>query len=70
MYAAATAELDDSKAKKLWQDFMHYAYDTMWINVGLVNVPSYFVVGPNVGQFTGRVNRSLWDGYNGIQHKA
>jgi peptide/nickel transport system substrate-binding protein len=70
MYQAATAELDDTKAKKLWQDLMHYAYDTMWVNVGLVNVPTNFVVGPNVGAFTGRINRSLWDGYAGIQHKA
>jgi peptide/nickel transport system substrate-binding protein len=68
MYQAATTELDDAKAKKLWQDLMHYAYDTMWVNSGLVNWPSYFVVGPNVGPFTGRVNRSLWDGYSGIQH--
>jgi peptide/nickel transport system substrate-binding protein len=70
MYQAATTELDDAKGKKLWQDLMHYAYDTMWINVGLVNLPTYFVVGPNVGQFGGRINRSLWDGYVGVQHKA
>jgi len=70
MYQAATTELDESKAKKLWQDLMHYAFDTMWVNVGLVNLPTYFVVGPNVGAFTGRVNRSMWDGYAGIQHKA
>jgi peptide/nickel transport system substrate-binding protein len=70
MYQAATTELDDAKAKKLWQDLMHYGYDTMWVNEELVTVPSYFVVGPNVGPFTGRVNRSLWDGYSGIQHKA
>jgi len=70
MYLAATTELDDAKAKKLWQDLMHYGYDTMWVNEELVTVPTYFVVGPDVGAFTGRVNRSLWDGYSGIQHKA
>jgi peptide/nickel transport system substrate-binding protein len=70
MYAAATAELDDAKAKKLWQDLMHYAYNEMWINVGLVNVPTYFVVGPNVGAFTGRNHLFLADAYSGIQHKA
>jgi len=70
MYAAATAELDDAKAKKLWQDLMHYAYNEMWINVGLVNVPTYFVVGPNVGAFTGRNHLFLPDAYSGIQHKA
>jgi hypothetical protein len=35
-----------------------------------VNWPTYFVVGPNVGEFAGRINRSLWDGYAGIQRKA
>jgi ABC-type transport system substrate-binding protein len=70
MYSAATAELDDANAKKLWQDLMHYGYDTMWVNVELVSVPSYFVVGPEVGAFGGRINRSIWDGYSGIQHKA
>ena len=45
MYQAATAELDETKAKKLWQDMMHYAYDTMWINLELVEVPTFFAVG-------------------------
>src|SRR5438552_17500670 len=70
MYQAATAELDEAKAKKLWQDLMHYGYDTMWINVELVEVPTYFVVGTNVGAFTFRSYINLWDSYGGIQHKA
>jgi ABC-type transport system substrate-binding protein len=70
MYQAAVAELDDAKAKKLWQDMMHYAYDTMWVNVGLVNLPTYFVVGPNVGAFTYNANRLIYDAYVGIQRKA
>ena len=70
MYQAATTELDDAKAKKLWQDMMHYGYDTMWVNVELVTVPTYFVVGKNVGQFTGRSYLSIWDAYAGIQHAA
>ena len=70
MYQAAVTELDDAKAKKLWQDLMHYGYDTMWINVELVEVPTYFAVGPNVGAFTSRSYINLWDSYVGIQHKA
>jgi len=70
MYQAAISELDDTKAKKLWQDLMHYGYDTMWINVELVEVPTYFAVGPNVGQFTNRTWINLPDTYVGIQHKA
>jgi peptide/nickel transport system substrate-binding protein len=68
MYQAAVSELDDSKAKKLWQDFMHYGYDTMWVNVELTQVPTYFVVGPNVGAFTNRTYVNMWDSYVGIQH--
>jgi peptide/nickel transport system substrate-binding protein len=70
MYQAAVTELDDAKAKKLWQDLMHYGYDTMWINVELVEVPTYFAVGSNVGAFTNRSYINLWDSYVGIQHKA
>jgi peptide/nickel transport system substrate-binding protein len=70
MYQAATTELDDTKAKKLWQDMMHYGYDTMWVNVELVSVPTYFVVGPNVGPFTSKSYLSIWDAYAGIQHAA
>jgi ABC-type transport system substrate-binding protein len=67
MYQAAIQELDDAKAKKLWQDLMHYGYDKMWINVELVEVPTYWAVGPKVGTFTGRNYINLWDTYAGIQ---
>jgi len=70
MYQAAITELDDTKAKKAWQDLMHYGYDTMWINLELVEVPTMFVVGPQVGQFNGRTWINIWDTYAGIQHKA
>jgi len=70
MYQAAVTELDDTKAKKLWQDLMHYGYDQMWINLELVEVPTYFVVGPNVGSFNNRTYINVWDTYAGIQHKA
>jgi peptide/nickel transport system substrate-binding protein len=68
MYQAATAELDETKAKALWQDMMHYGYDTMLVNVELVEVPTYFAVGSKVGAFTGRTWVNLPDSYVGIQH--
>ena len=68
MYQAAVSELDDAKAKTLWQDLMHYAYDTMWVHLELTQVPTYFVVGPNVGAFTNRSYVNMWDSYVGIQH--
>ena len=70
MYQAAIQELDDTRAKKLWQDLMHYGYDTMWINVELVEVPTYWAVGPNLGSFSGRTYINLWDTYAGIQRAA
>ena len=70
MYQAAVSELDDGKAKQLWQQMMHYGYDTMWVNIELVEVPTLFVVGPNVGAFTYKQNLSLQDAYVGIQHAA
>jgi len=70
MYQAAVTELDDAKAKGLWQQMMHYGYSTMWVNIELVQVPTYFVVGPNVGQFTYKQNLSLQDAYVGIQRAA
>ena len=63
MYQAATTELDDAKAKKLWQDMMHYGNDTMWVNVGLVKVPIVLRCRSEVGAFTGRINGSIWDSY-------
>ena len=50
LYQAAATELDEAKAKQNWSDMMKYAYETMWVNVGLVNTPTLFVVGPNVGE--------------------
>jgi peptide/nickel transport system substrate-binding protein len=68
MYQAAVSELDEGKAKQLWQQMMHYGYGTMWVNVELVEVPTYLVVGPHVGAFTYKQNLSLQDAYVGIQH--
>jgi peptide/nickel transport system substrate-binding protein len=70
MYQAAVAELDDAKARKLWQDLMKYAYEEMLINIPLVNVPTYMVLGPNVGEFTINKNLILTDAYVGITRKA
>ncbi|HET6317343.1 MAG TPA: ABC transporter substrate-binding protein, partial [Chloroflexota bacterium] len=34
MYQKAVVEVDDAKGKKMWNEFMHYGYDKMWINLG------------------------------------
>jgi peptide/nickel transport system substrate-binding protein len=68
MYQAAVSELDQTKAKQLWQQMMHYGYDKMWVNVELTEVPTYFVVGPKVGAFTHKQYLSLQEAYVGVQH--
>ncbi|MBV9328026.1 MAG: ABC transporter substrate-binding protein [Chloroflexi bacterium] len=68
MYQAAVTELDPTRAKQLWQQMMHYGYDKMWVNVELTEVPTYFVLGPNVGAFTYKQYLSMQDAYVGIQH--
>ena len=68
MYNKAVTETDPAKAKKLWTEFMNYGYD-MWVNVGIVRVPSYTVVGPKVGKFSSFAYLSQWDCLAGIQHK-
>jgi hypothetical protein len=52
----------------MWTDFMNYAYD-MWVNVGVVKVPQYAVVGPKVGKFTSLAHMSIWDSLAGVKHK-
>jgi peptide/nickel transport system substrate-binding protein len=58
MYAAAASELDEAKGKAAWAEFFRYAYETMWINIGIVIVPSPWVVGPNVGALRGNLHRT------------
>ncbi len=47
---------------------MHYGYDTMRVNLALIQVSTYFVVDPNVGAFTNRSYVNMWDSYAGIRH--
>ena len=68
LYARATNELDPVKAKQYWTEFMAYAKE-MYVNVGLVSVPNYWIMGPNVGIVTDKAYLSIWDAYANIQHK-
>jgi hypothetical protein len=45
---------------------MHYGYKSMWVNVELVEVPTYFAGGKKVGQFKGRTWINLNDTYVAI----
>jgi hypothetical protein len=52
----------------LGEQMMHYLYDSMWVNVELVEVPACLVVGPSVSAFTHQLHLSIQDAYVGFQH--
>jgi ABC-type transport system substrate-binding protein len=47
LYNKAAYELDPVKALQYWRDFQNYAYN-MWVNVGLNEIKSYWVVSDQV----------------------
>ena len=67
LYKAATSELDEAKALKLWQEFRVYA-KTLYLDVGICGVKPLMIVGPMLGEFTGKTWISIADCLNGIQH--
>jgi peptide/nickel transport system substrate-binding protein len=67
LYDNAVKELDPVKAKQLWTEFQNYGKE-MWVNVGMMMMPSYFVVGPNVGKVTDKSWVSFYDSWAYIQH--
>jgi ABC-type transport system substrate-binding protein len=68
LYFKAVNELDLVKAKKYWTEFMDYAYDVMFVNMGIMTIPNYWVVGPRIGKVTSGAHLSIWDAYAGVQH--
>jgi peptide/nickel transport system substrate-binding protein len=66
LYTKATTELDPVKAKQYYTDFQNYGKE-MWVNVGLVKLPSYWVVGPSLGEFSDQAFLSLNDALAGIK---
>jgi peptide/nickel transport system substrate-binding protein len=67
MYKAATTEMDEAKGLKLWQDFRVYA-KTLYLDIGICGVKPLMVLGPNLGEFTGKNWLGIADCLNGIQH--
>ncbi len=67
LYNKAVSEIDPVKAKQYWTDFLNYAYD-MWVNVGILQLPTYAVVGPNLGAFTSQKSTGIYYALSGIQH--
>jgi peptide/nickel transport system substrate-binding protein len=68
LYTKAVTELDQAKAKQYWTEFLNYAY-SMFVNVGIIQMPTYAVVGPNLGAFTSQKSTGIYYLLSGIQHK-
>ncbi|MEE8419466.1 MAG: hypothetical protein V3S02_05080, partial [Dehalococcoidales bacterium] len=61
------AETDPDKQKQMWTDFTAKAYD-MWVSVGLVQLPTNWVLSDNLGEFTKNSHRSMQASWGKIQH--
>jgi peptide/nickel transport system substrate-binding protein len=68
LYAKAASDLDPAQAMKDYTAFIQYGYN-MWVNVGMVQVKSYAVCAPTVGDFQGPLYMGFWYYLNTIQHK-
>jgi peptide/nickel transport system substrate-binding protein len=66
MYADYLAEADPVQAEHLWTDFQIYV-KSLYISFGITEVEAITIVGPGVGEFTGR-NWLGFEGLNGAQH--
>ena len=68
LYNKAVNEPDPVKAKQYYTDFLNYAYN-MWVNVGIVQLPTYAAVGQKLGAFTGFRAQGIYYMLTGIQQK-
>jgi ABC-type transport system substrate-binding protein len=59
LYKKATSELDPVKAKQYYTDFQNYGY-SMWVNIGILQLPSYAVFGPRIGNISPDVGRGIY----------
>jgi peptide/nickel transport system substrate-binding protein len=67
LYLEAVTTINDAERKRLWTEFQDYAKE-MWVNIGIVTIDSYLLVGSNLGDFTTNTHISLEKAFAGIQH--
>ncbi|MGD1119028.1 MAG: ABC transporter substrate-binding protein [Dehalococcoidales bacterium] len=67
MYKDATSELDTAKALQKWAAFRVYAR-SLYVDVGICGVKPLMIVGPSLGDFTGKNWLGIADCANGIKH--
>jgi peptide/nickel transport system substrate-binding protein len=70
LYNKAASDIDPNQAKADYTAFQNYAY-TMWVNTGILYMPTLAAVGPNLGKFTTpNYGTSIYYLLSGIQHPA
>jgi ABC-type transport system substrate-binding protein len=67
LYQKAKTDIDPAQALKDYTAFIQYGYN-MWVNVGVMQLPNYAVVGPKVGTIDGNIALGIWYCLNTIQH--
>ncbi|UCH42247.1 MAG: hypothetical protein JSW16_05340, partial [Dehalococcoidales bacterium] len=67
LYAEVLAETDLEKQERLWTEFMQKGKD-MWIVTGLWEVPTYYVKGPHLGEWTKHSHLFETDAWDGASH--
>ena len=69
LYNKVVSDLDPAQARTDFTAFQNYVY-TMWVNVGMLEMPTYMAVGPNLGKFTTFYAEGIYYVLSGIQHPA
>jgi len=66
LFDEVLTETDPDTQKRLWTEFTQKGYD-LWVSVGLMELPSYWVVSDNLGEFAERSHLNVFRSYYGIQ---
>jgi peptide/nickel transport system substrate-binding protein len=67
LYRKAVTSINETDRKRLWMEFQNYVKE-MWINIGIATAEPYFLVGPNLGEFTTNTYIGLGEAFAGIKH--
>jgi peptide/nickel transport system substrate-binding protein len=68
LWASISAEPDPAKQMQLFRETVKYMLD-QYIVPGIVNIPQYYAVSPQVGDWTIRYSYDLWGSFAGMKKK-
>jgi ABC-type transport system substrate-binding protein len=68
LWASISAEPDPAKQVQLFRQTVEYMLD-QYIVPGIVNIPQYYAVSPQIGDWTIRYSYDLWGSFAGMKKK-